>query len=369
MIRSNKGQRAEPTQRLARFPWLSTTLIPGSRLNEQQASVLAVLHASARDSVPLQPLIRALSSEYPGRYSVTLFKLSSLLDQGVPWIEALEQTPDALPSDTVLALRLGLQGGIVLPTFEQLRHENAVALLEQEPLILKSALIYWFAVSLVMFYLLGLFNYFIVPTLLRMMEEFDLRGAGYNKLKLVLSYAIFPALISLGLTALALVLNWSETLKNWMRRLLGRPANSQQTQSALLRMLANSIEFGRPIGGTLSTLAKFHHDASVRKDLLVARKEIEQGSDGIAALESVGLLTPKEKEALVDQSAKNQAWVLRSFADARISPHQYRWAKWQSLLHPLAIAVFGLTVLGITSAVLESLYGLVSAPATDTNWR
>jgi type II secretory pathway component PulF len=230
-------------------------------------------------------------------------------------------------------------------------------------------LIYWFAVSLVMFYLLGLFNLFIVPTLLRMMEEFDLRGAGYKKLKLVLNYAIFPALISLGLTALALVLNWSETLKNWMRRLLGRPANSQQTQSSLLRMLANSIEFGRPIGGTLSTLAKFHHDASVRKDLLVARNEIEQGSDGIAALESVGLLTPKEKEALVDQSAKNQAWVLRSFADARISPIQYRWAKWQSLLHPLAIAVFGLTVLGITSAVLESLYGLISVLATDTNWR
>ena len=369
MIRSDKGQRAELIQMPTRYPWLSTTLVPGSRLSEQQASLLAVLHASARDSVPLLPLIRALSSEYPGRYSATLYKLASLLDQGVPWIEALEQTPDALPSDTVLALRLGLQGGIVLPTFEQLRHENAVALLDPEPSLLKPALVYWFAVSLVMFYLLGLFNLFIVPTLLRMMEEFDLRGAGYNKLKLVMSYAIFPALISLGLTALALVLNWSETLRNWIGRLLGRPGNSEQTRGALLRMLANSIEFGRPIGGTLSTLAMFHQDARVRKDLLVARNEIEQGSDGIGALESVGLLTPKEKEALVDQSAKNQAWVLRSFADARISPKQYRWAKWQSLLHPLFIAVFGITVLGITSAVLESLYGLISVLATDTNWR
>ena len=50
-------------------------------------------------------------------------------------------------------------------------------------------------------------------------------------------------------------------------------------------------------------------------------------------------------------------------------PKQYRWAKWQSLLHPLFIAVFGITVLGITSAVLESLYGLISVLATDTNWR
>jgi type II secretory pathway component PulF len=314
-------------------------------------------------------MIRALALEYPGSYSVTLMKLARLLDQDVPWIEALEQTPGALPSDTVLALRLGLQGGIVLPTFEQLRQENSVALLEQELPIFKPILVYWFAVSIVMFYMLGLFSLFIGPTLLRMMEEFELRGYGYSKLKFVLRYAIFPPLIALGLTTLAIVLSWSESLRNWIGRLIGRTENSNQTHSALLRMLANAIEFGRPIGGTLSTLAKYHYDSSVRKNLLVARNEIEQGSDGITALETVGLLTPTQRAALVDQSAKNQAWVLRSFADSQIPPIVYRWAKWQSILHPLMIAVFGITVLGITSAVLESLYGLVSELASETNWR
>jgi type II secretory pathway component PulF len=369
MTQSNKEKGARSTAAIAGNPWLSSTLIPGSLIAEQQSTFLAILHASLRQSVPPAPMIRALAKEYPGSYSYKLLRVARMIDQGVPWVDALEQEPGVLPSDTILALRLGQQSGITNATFEQLRLESSEELIDREPSYWRPYLAYWLAVSFTMLSIMSFFSYFIGPTLLKMLQEFDMQR-GYDKLSSALRYSTLPAAIALGLTCLGILLTWSEGLRTWFAKLLRIPQDSfSQNQASLLRILANNTEHGRPMEGALSTLSKFHANADMRKRLLIARNEIEKGSQEWDAIGSVGLLTAPQQEALQGQSKKDQAWVLRKLAQSLSTHEHYRWGWLQSILHPIVLIAFGLFVLAVSYAFLESLYSIVSELAQDTRWR
>lgn len=349
--------------------WFSSTLFPGSALTEQQATLLAVLHAGVRDSVELAPLIRALSYEYPGNYFYKLRRLARLIDQGVPWVDALEQTPGALTADMVLALRVGQHSGIVQATFEQLRQESSEQLLGREKAHWRSYLAYWLTVSLVMLVLFSFFNYFITPTLRKMMLEFDM-ASGARNLEIVSLYAMLPLYIAFAITCLGILFNWSESFRSWLIGRLRIPMESMtRKQSLILRILANSTEHGRPMAGTLSTLAKYHWDSGIRKKLLIARNEIEHGAQDWVAIQSVGLISDPQREALLGQTNQDQAWVLRSLAKNLSAHEQYRWGWSQSMIHPLMLIAFGLAVLGICWSVLDGLYMLVTELAKETGWR
>lgn len=349
-------------------PWLSTTWIPGSQVAEQQATFLALLHASLRESVPLAPMIRALSREYPGSYQMKLLRVSGLIDQGEDWLDAIEQTPGTLPEDSVLALRLGQQSGIIHPTLEQLRIENASELIDQEPQQWRSYLVYWFAVSLMIVSILTAISYFIIPTFLKMLEEFGIKGK--QNLLLYGRYIAAPIRIALVLLCLGILLSWSQTIRSWLVRILRIPVSSrEQKHSSLLGILANVVEHGRPMAGAFSTLAKYHTDSKIREKLLVARNEIEQGSDAWVSLKSVGLLSESQTKALEGQSNEDQAWILRSLAKSIDSKQRYRWQWFQSIIHPLITFAFGIAVLGISAAVIDVLYSIVIELAKDTSWR
>ena len=350
-------------------PWLSTTWIPGSRAAEQQATFLALLHASIQESAPLGPMIRALSREYPGRYQYKLIQVAALIDQGVDWVDAIEQTPGTLPPDSVLALRLGQQSGITNSTLEQLRSENTAELIDQEPQEWRSYLIYWLAVSLMIMSILSLISYFIIPTFLNMMDEFELQR-GRRNLALYVSYVKTPVVIALGLLCAGILLNWSQGIRSWLASLFGIPSTSRtEKYSSLLGILANVIQHGRPISGALSTLAKYHSDGKLRDKLLMARNEIEQGTEPLDSLKSVGLLSEPQTLALKGQSNEDQAWILRSISKGIDSKQRYRWQWFQSIIHPLITFAFGLAVLGLSASIIDALYSIVTELANDTSWR
>lgn len=349
--------------------WHSSTFIPGSHLIEQQSTLLALLHSSLVDPVDLAPLIRELSREYPGNYAYKLRRLARLIEQDVPWVDALEQTPGALPADSVLALRIGQQSGISNATLEQLRMDNAEDLLCREKSHWKSYLSYWLSVSFVMTVIYGAFTNLILPTIRRMMEEFGIEQS-LMKLELVERYSVFPFLTALVLICSGLLLNWSESFRTWLLNLLRiRTDSSTKKQATLLNILANTTKHGRPMSGALSTLAKFHGDPDMRKRLLVARNEIEQGTEPWESLNSVGLITQLQKETLQGQSNENQAWILRTLARSLRAHEQFRWGWLTAIVQPLILIVFGLSVLGLSSTILDGLYSIVSELAKDTRWR
>ena len=92
----------------------------GDGLATQQRSLLRMLSVAHRERLEMGPLIHCLADEHRGRYRWRLRRLAKLLESGTPLVEALEQTPDALDDDTVLALRFGSQTGALASTFEML---------------------------------------------------------------------------------------------------------------------------------------------------------------------------------------------------------------------------------------------------------
>jgi len=284
-------------------------------------------------------------------------------------VDALEETPGVLPADYVLAIRVGQQSGMSHATLEQLRIDNAEDLLGREKSYWKSYLSYWLSVSFVMTVIYGAFTNLVLPTIRRMMEEFGIEPS-LTKIDLVERFSVFPFLAALGLICFGLVLNWSESFRIWLWNLLRiRTDSSSMKQATLLNILANTTMHGRPMSGALSTLAKFHSDSDMRKRLLLARNEIEQGTEPWESLKSVGLITQIQKETLQGQSNGNQAWILRTLARSLRAHEQFRWSWLTSIVQPLTLIFFGLAVLGLSSTVLDGLYSIVSELAKDTRWR
>jgi general secretion pathway protein F len=365
------SQRDERTMLGTVFPpqslrWHSSTLIPGSSLFEHRVSFLALLHGCIRDSIPLVPMVRALALEYPGDYSYILGKFSRLIERGVPWIDALEQTPGALSSDTVAALRLGHQSDLLMPMFEQLRRDELDRSLNRERSYWRDYLAYWFAVAFVILNSLSAVSYFIVPTFIKMMEEFEVQGPVHANFVLAFTQAVYPPLIVLATVALLTLVGWSHAIRYGIRKLFRIPdANISTVRANVIRMLATITEHGRPINQALTTLAEHGTNGYLRNRLSDACTRLERGVAPFEALQSAGLISRSQCLALQDESASNQAWILRKIASSLLVKEQFRGQWVQSLVSP-AIALFlAISVFGVASALLDSIYGIVLKVAND----
>jgi len=316
------------------------------------------------------PMIRALAIEYPGEYCYTLGKLSRRIEQGMPWVEALEQSPGALPEDIVLALRLGHENDTLLPMLEQLRRDESNDWMNREQSFWRNYLMYGLPVAVVMIYVLASFNYFIVPTLGKMMEEFELPGDQISSLRIATQVSVYLALFALVITLVLIVFTWSEQLRSFARRLLWIPeASPGRMRGFLLRMLAHVTEHGSSMKAALATLAERHTNHDLKRRLSAARLGLEQGNEPLVALESAGLITPAQSTCLQDEPATTQAWVLRQVGSAPIGQDFYRWRWMQSLLPPVLILTVSFGVLWISSAMFESLYSLVTTLAQEPSGR
>ncbi len=350
--------------------WRSSTVIPGSPLREQQQSLLALLHGCLRDSVPMVPMIRALAIEYPGDYCYTLGKLSRRIEQGMPWVAALEQSPGALPEDIVLALRLGYENDTLLPMLEQLRRDESHDWMNREQSFWRNYLTYGLSLAVVMIYVLASFAYFIMPTLVKMMQEFELPGNQITVMRIATQVAVYLALFVLAITLVLIVFTWSERLRSFARRLFRIPeASTEKMRGFLLRMLAHVTEHRSSMKASLATLAEHHTSHDLKRRLSAARLGLEQGSEPLAALESAGLITPAQSSCLQGEPATTQAWVLRQVGSAMIGQDFYRWRWTQSLLPPTLILIMAFGVLWISSAMFDSLYSLVTELAHQTPGR
>lgn len=346
-----------------RHRWRSATWIPGSPIDEQRASLLAILHAGIRDATPLAPWIRALADEYPGGYRFTLRQLASLIDRGVPWLEALEQSPGALAPEAVLALRLGHESQTLLPTFEELRRIQSNQLMHRDPSLWRNYLIYWFYVIFKIETLLAGVLYFIGPTILKMMQEFEIPRERSAYFISALRYASYPPIIVLVVLIVALAFAWSHTLRHWVRQLVGLPGQSYaQMRAAVIGMLSIVVEHKRPIDEAVATLAKYHFSGRMRRRLQTASKEIDRGTEALDAIRSAGLISQEQRQCLEGMSSTEQAWVLGHLADSMRGHHLDGWKWVQSLLHPIVILALAASVFWFGTALFDTLYGIIIEP-------
>ncbi len=353
----SNGAKFRIARRLARESW-----------SDQQRSLLRLLALSHRDGLDATTLVTAFVHENRGAYRSVLRRLSRRMQSGLPLIEALEQTPEALSDDDVLALRLGNRSGTLNSTFAMLMEQGETT---EQPMGLKgrSLLDYWLLMGGLLIVLILLFSYFIRPNIQDVFDELGDSEIGSGTNFLILSEWTFKVgMFCLALIVALILIGWSQPIRVAVRRALSlrwTATVSPVSTASVLRVLGVSVLNGRPLVGSLSTLAKYHAQPRLRQQLLLARNEIEQGMDAWESLRLARILKPSECSALrMNEEPASQSWILNRLADKREQLSERRRSLAILFLHPILVIIFGLLVFWLAYSVLGNLYGLTTSLAS-----
>lgn len=345
--------------------WYVVTWV-GDGIGIQQRSLLRLLSVAHREQLEIAPLVQCLADEHRGRFRRRLRRLAKHLEAGTPLVEALEQTPDALDDDTVLALRFGSQSGTLQATFDSLLPENDLAnSLNKSRGHFWS---YWVVLSISIGIVLIFMMAIIVPTFKKMFEEFGLELPYPLRILIVICDALanYAPIWILAIIALCGLIS-SSAVRRCFRRtvapLVIQPHALRRT-AELLKLLALSVEAGRPLTGALSTLARYHFDGRTRQRLLFARNEIEQGVDSWNCLAEANILTLQQANALASAPSNQiRAWILRQFACAKVNTAERRLNIGLAIAQPLAVLFFAAIVLFIFISFFSVLLLMISCLA------
>ena len=334
----------------------------GDTLATQQRSLLRMLSVAHRERLEMGPLIHCLADEHRGRYRWRLRRLARLLESGTPLVEALEQTPDALDDDTVLALRFGSQTGALASTFEMLLPDHELNSVSKKAE--RRFFSYWMVLGVTIGIMLIFLMAIIAPTYVRMFDEFGLQlPVSFRVLQTICDLLANYAVLWILCFVLVLGIVFSSAARRFFRRQIAPMVVfplAQQRTAELLRLLALGIESGRPVNGALSTLARYHFDGRVRQRLLYARNEIEQGVEAWQCLADAHLISPQQSLAIsTAPSNEIRAWTLRRLAATSKEIAERRTTIGLALLQPLVLLVFGAIVFFVFVSFFSVLIAMI----------
>ncbi len=343
--------------------WYSSSWWPSESLVSMQYSLLGLLAIAHAERLEVKPLVAALAHEHRGRYRRRLGTLARRLDGNASLLAALEKTPDALNDNTVLALRFGSQSGTLAKTYEHLLKSEkpctSYAATQQS-----NSRGYWLILAATMLILFQGLMFFIAPTFKKMSYEFEIMMPSPMRWLLAaheFAWAYLPLLVAVGVAIAWLV--WSSPSRRFFRKQLADRflrTNTLSLSAQLFRMLAVSAEAGRPLPGSLSTLAKYHFDKGTRQRLLLARNEVEQGVPGWSSLVDAKIITPDEFTALNGAAnSRVQSWTLQRMASVKQDQVQSRAEARISLLHPIVVFMFAAVVLWICYSFFSVITNMI----------
>ncbi len=309
--------------------------------------------------LPLAPLLMAWSQDERGVQRRRVRRLAQLLDSGVPLPAAVEEVSSALRDADVLAIRFGAQSGTLRASLDE-------AIQDYRPVNPwgKGTVGYLVLVSL-LFFLLSLFIYAkIVPTMLDILEDYGLPVT--HSLQWAISFGnftnqfwwLFVLLISAALYATFSARPGRMFRQSFLGRLF-RPLWTLRTAD-VLQKLSVAAEAGRPVAGSISTLARYHFDPAVRRKLLFVRNEMEQGATPWHSMAAVGILTPADEALLASADlVGNRPWALEQLAAAKKRRTWRRLNRAGDLLLPVMVGLFGLFVLLQALAILTPVIYII----------
>lgn len=327
-------------------------------------SLLRVLNIAHKERLDASELVRSLASEHRGVYRRRLQRLAQRLVRGVPVVEALEQTAGLLRDESVLQYRFATQSGLLNSTLPKLVEQSEKRSSGVGHRV-RGAFLYFIAVGSFLLFGLAFIVSFIQPTYLQIAEEMEFQ---FNQPLSAMTFIRRAGALWLLLIPVVLLLLRGVVLRFGFPGVLRRRYASRCFASVaklrvaqLLSMLSDASRLGRPLAGTLSTLARYHFDPMIRQKLLRARNEIEQGMGTWESLAAVRLITEDEAGALSSlEDSRQRTWVMEQLADQRASESERTAATLVTFLHPILILLLGCLMLWIAIAVFGSLYQLIT---------
>jgi len=345
--------------RFAWWPWFTTAA--------QSEALLRLLAVGIEEKLPLAGLVEAWGMDERGVQRGKLQRLASLLGSGMPLDDAIEEVPGVLRDSDLLAIRFDAQSGTRTAAMRTLLRDAAPSAEEQRPADARYVYVYLGVVLPVAAFLTTFMQLYIVPMFRKTLHTFSVEPPAVFLWSQQFSAQV--ARFAPPLLLLALLLIWLAVATRAGRRLarllsgwVVNPARDAY-MADVLQMLGVAASSGRPLAGTLSTLARYHFDPIVRQKLLFARNEVEQGSDPWQGLADAGLITRQESHAVgTGKQLGNQPWVLAQLAGVKRRRVRRRSSAIASLLWPLLVIALGTFVLfqslAIFSPLLEILHAL-----------
>ncbi len=331
----------------------------------RQRALLRVLAFAHRHHVAAAPLVERLAYEYEGAESNTLRHVAHLLASGVPVVSALEQTRGAIDETTLLALRLAEETGTLTETYELcLRDDSDARFQADDPSYSPTAQLLQRAMGIfVACFVLTFLALFIVPTFVKMMEEFGLQVPRFPLLLLELYDSSGFLLVLFSLAAIVWLIVFALWLRDWQWE-PWKPAYPKRPAAVRLRaLLALAVGSGHPIAAALETLARFPASFAIRNRLVAAMQLIHSGENPWSALARQKLLRPREAQALRTAPDRwTQQWLLQQAAVASAHRHEsMRGIVLQSVSFGLLVllaVVVGLTAISFFMVLCELITGL-----------
>jgi type II secretory pathway component PulF len=331
----------------------------------RQRALLRVLYFAHRHRIAAAPLVERLALEYRNDDADTLRQVAYLLASDVASINALEQTRGAVDETTLLALRLAQETGALPEAYELcLRDDSDARFQADDPSHSPTTQLLQRATGiLVACFILTFLALFIVPTFLKMMEEFGLGVPGFPIFLLGLyeNYGFLLLLFSVAVIVWLVI--YALWLRNWQWK-PWKPVFLQRPAAVRLRaLLALVVGSGRPVAAALETLTRFQATSTIRTRLVAATQAIKNGENPWAAMASQKLLSPREAQALMlapDRST--EYWLLQQSAVSNAHRHEsVRSIVLQSIsffLLVLLAGVVGATAISFFIVLCELILGL-----------
>ena len=306
---------------------------------------------------------RAFADERSVQIGPRISRLAGLLESGVPLPNAMAMTRNALPTDALLAVRLGAETGRMGPALrvsvEHIDHFEGA---------MRGVLAKFFYVVLVLGIGSSIVGYVmlrIVPAWTRMFADFDLALPPLTQLNIAVSEFVvrgWPLMIPLyGLLFLVFLFAISYYV-GWSRYEL--PVFSRfwlRCDGALvLRSLALAVRQHRELGPTVFMLSRQYPRPSVGKRLAVASAHIDNGVHWCDALWVVGLF--KKADVAVLKAAErvgNLPWALDEMADSALRRFAYRLRAGMAICFPLVVLTFGMIVFVIVAGLFLPLVQMI----------
>ena len=338
------------------WPWFTTAA--------QRQSLLRLIAVATEEQLPLAPLVESWAQDECGVQRRRVRKLAQLLAEGRPLGEAVELVPGVLHEEDLLALRFDAQSGTRTAAIRELLASREIASAKATPRM-QRAVIYLAVLVPVGLLLIAFTQINVVPVLGKIFSEFDVEMPPALAWSVAEGQASFHRAWLAALAIIAL-LGWLFATRS------GRPVRTalfgrllrpwhEVRAAGVLQKLTIAVTAGRPLPGSLSTLARYHFDPAIRRELLFVRNEIEQGADVWHSLGGVGMLTAAEVQLLTGaERGGNLAWVLQKLVAVkqRRTLHRFQWAA--ELAMPAFVAVMAALVVFQALTVFQPLTEIIS---------
>jgi type II secretory pathway component PulF len=332
----------------------------------ERRSLLWSFSVAASKGIPLEQAARAFAEERADEIGVRASRLADLLESGVPLTDALASSRTWLPTDALVAVRVGQESGHLAPALAQVVKAD-----DDMDSLLREVFEKFVYLGLIINVLIGILTFLmlkIVPVFAKMFEEFELELPAATELVVVTSdlfvsywFLMSPVMLAIVLLFFVGVLYYT----GWLPRDipgLNRLA-LRFDGSVVMRVLALAVRHDISLPRMIGLLTEIYPRWSMRTRLLAAAARIEGGHDWCDSLLYAGVIRRHDASVLKAASrVGNLAWALEEMAESTLRRMAYRLRLLLNVAFPLVLVAFGIVVaihvIGLFMPLVKLIEGL-----------